>query len=344
MLTIDGSQGEGGGQIVRSALALACVTRTPVKIVRLRAGREKPGLQRQHLAAVKAASEISRARCEGAAIGSTELTFEPGEIVPGDYRFAIGSAGSATLVLQTVLPALLAARGPSTVEVEGGTHNPLAPPFPFLERAWLPLLQKLGGQVTLELDRPGFFPRGGGLIRARVAPSQLGRLELLERGDVRTRRVVASVAALPLAIAEREVASALKALDWPRDTGEVLELDDAFGPGNVVTVEVGCEHATEVFTGFGEKAVRAEEVARRAATEARVWLESGVPVGEHLADQLLLLLALGQGGRFRTLPPTLHSSTHAEILKLFLPVQVDFEEIAPRVCEVRVTRLNSSPV
>lgn len=338
MLEIDGAQGEGGGQIVRTSLALSCFTGTPVRIRRLRAGRAKPGLQRQHLAAVKAAAAVASARVTGAALGSTELTFEPEAVTGGDYRFAIGSAGSATLVLQTVLPALLHASGPSTVAVEGGTHNPLAPPWPFLERAWLPLVRRLGGDLDLELERPGFFPRGGGVVRARVAPSKLGRLELLERGEVRERRVVAAVAGLPLSIAEREVATALKALDWPRSAGEARELDDAFGPGNVVSVEVGCEHAAEVFTGFGEKGVRAEEIARAAAAEARAWLEAGVPVGQHLADQLLLLLALGQGGRFRTQEPTLHTRTQAEVLKLFLPVEIDSQEVAARVFEISVER------
>jgi RNA 3'-terminal phosphate cyclase (ATP) len=336
MIEIDGSRGEGGGQILRTSLALACVTRTPVRIVRVRAGRERPGLQRQHLAAVRAATAVSNARLEGAAIGSTVLVFEPRDLVPGDYRFEIGSAGSATLVLETVLPALLRAGGPSTVVVEGGTHNPLAPPFPFLERAFLPLLRRMGARLELALERPGFYPRGGGRVRARIEPASLGRLELMERGAVRARRVEASVAALPVSIAEREVATALRTLDWEKTCGEVRVLDDAFGPGNVVTVEVEAEHVTEVFTGFGEKGVRAENVARAAAGEARAWLEAQVPVGPHLADQLLLPLALGGGGRFRTMPPTLHTTTHAEVLALFLPVSVETREISRNVWEISV--------
>ena len=162
IIQIDGSQGEGGGQIVRSSLALAMVTGNGVAIEKLRAGREKPGLMRQHLTAVHAAAEICQAQVTGNAIGSSSLTFQPGRVIPGEYKFSVGTAGSATLVLQTVLPPPLIADGPSRVILEGGTHNPWAPPFDFLSRAYLPLVNRMGPSVTATMDRPGFYPAGGG--------------------------------------------------------------------------------------------------------------------------------------------------------------------------------------
>ncbi len=140
LIRIDGSFGEGGGQILRTALSLSLVTGRPIQIDNIRAGRERPGLLRQHLTAVLAAAEIGQAQVEGAVLGSTSIGFVPGPVKAGEYRFAVGSAGSGTLVFQTVLPALMLATGPSRLVIEGGTHNDAAPPFPFLERAFLPLV------------------------------------------------------------------------------------------------------------------------------------------------------------------------------------------------------------
>jgi RNA 3'-terminal phosphate cyclase (ATP) len=161
MLTIDGSQSEGGGQVLRSSLALSLVTGRPFAIENIRAGRKKPGLLRQHLTAVLAAAEVSAAEVEGAALASRRLLFRPGRVRAGDYAFRVGTAGSATLVLQTVLPALLLAEGESTLTLEGGTHNPMAPPVDFLENAYLPLVNRLGPRVKVQLVRPGFYPAGG---------------------------------------------------------------------------------------------------------------------------------------------------------------------------------------
>src|SRR4051812_15499079 len=168
MIEIDGSEGEGGGQILRSALSLSICTGQPFRIVKVRANRDKPGLMRQHLTAVKAAAEICAGDVDGAELGSRALTFRPGKLAAGDYSFAIGTAGSCTLVLQTVLPPLLAAAGESRVRITGGTHNPAAPPFDFLLRSFLPQVVRMGADVSLELVTPGFFPRGGGEIRAHI--------------------------------------------------------------------------------------------------------------------------------------------------------------------------------
>ena len=189
MIVIDGSQGEGGGQVLRSSLALAMVTGEPVTLSKIRAKRSKPGLTRQHLTSVLAAAEVCNAEVEGAELRSSELTFVPGTVEPRDFVFRIGTAGSTSLVLQTVIPALLCASGPSTVTVEGGTHNPMAPTFEFLNRAYAPLINRLGPVVELTLHQPGFYPAGGGVMVARITPcSTLNSLELVETKSIRERR------------------------------------------------------------------------------------------------------------------------------------------------------------
>ena len=321
-ITIDGSQGEGGGQILRSSLALSLVTGTPFRIERIRAGRKKPGLLRQHLTAVNAAVEVGQAEIHGASLGSPELTFVPGSVRAGDYRFAVGTAGSATLVFQTVLPALLTAGGPSRLTLEGGTHNPFAPPFDFLDRAFLPLVRRMGPRVETVLERPGFYPAGGGLFRAAIDPvERLGRLDLPLRGEVRRRSARAIVSGLPLGIARRELSVVRHRLSWGE---ECLHAEEARspGPGNILLIEIESENVTEVFTGFGERGRSAEAVAAGAVEEACSYIASGAPVGVHLADQLLLPLAQAGGGSFRTLAPSRHTATNAEVLKRFLDVDV----------------------
>jgi RNA 3'-terminal phosphate cyclase (ATP) len=226
VLTIDGSLGEGGGQILRTALALSLVTGTPIRIEKIRAGRPKPGLLRQHLTAVHAATAVGGAEVEGATIGSTSLTFRPGPVRPGKYRFAIGTAGSTGLVAQTVLPALLTAGAPSTLALEGGTHNVAAPPFDFLERAFLPLITRTGAKVEATLDRWGSYPAGGGQCSFRVAPAaRLALLMLLDRGAVRRRRARALVSGLPRQIADRELAVVRDRLGWSEGELETVLVD-----------------------------------------------------------------------------------------------------------------------
>ncbi len=314
MLTIDGSEGEGGGQIFRSALALSLCTGTPVRVTSIRAERAKPGLMRQHLTALRAAVEVGRAEASGAEVGAREVVFRPRGAASGSYHFNVGSAGSTTLVLQTVLPALLTAAGPSEILLEGGTHNPLAPPFEFLDRAFLPLLARMGPRVTATLEARGFYPAGGGRLRVAVTPAPLGRLDLLERGEVRSREVVAVVANLPGAIARRELDAARAVLGWEPRCFRIEQVKGSPGPGNVVNVILASEHVTEVFTAFGEKGVRAEEVGERVAAAASAYLAAGVPVGEHLADQLVLPMALGGGGAFRTTSPSSHTRTQIELI------------------------------
>ncbi|HET7220101.1 MAG TPA: RNA 3'-terminal phosphate cyclase [Vicinamibacterales bacterium] len=322
MVIIDGSTGEGGGQVLRTSLALALATGTPFRIEKIRARRRKPGLMRQHLTAVQAAAAVGRALVHGAETGSQTLTFEPRALAPGDYTFSVGTAGSATLVLQTILPPLLRAAAPSTITLEGGTHNPWAPPFDFLERAFLPVVNRLGPRVTVALERAGFYPAGGGRFVAAIAPAPIAALTLCARGEIVTRRVRGVVSNLSRGIAEREVRTALELLNWSADAGQIATVDGP-GPGNVVVIEIGCEHAVEVCTGFGEVGVTSEAVARRAVDDARRYLATDVPVGCHLADQLLPIMALGQGGVFRTMTLSQHARTNADVIRRFIDLDVD---------------------
>ena len=314
--------GEGGGQILRSSLTLSMATGRPFRIRRVRAARSTPGLRAQHLTAVRAAAEIARADTTGVSGGSSELTFRPGRVRGGSYRFATGTAGSAILVLQAVLPPLrTAADGPTSLTVEGGTHNPAAPPHEFFEHAYLGRLRALGARVRTRLVRPGFYPAGEGEVAVEVTSvNRLSELDLTDRGEERSRRVRAIVSALPRHIAEREVSVLHAFLGLRPDALEVVEVpeDEAAGPGNVVMASLEFAETVEVFTGFGEKGVPAEEVALAAGRSARRWLRSGAPVGPHLADQLLVPLALGAGGRFVASARTAHARTQTRLIGRFL--------------------------
>ncbi len=325
-ILIDGSQGEGGGQILRTSLALSMITGKAFTIERIRAGRQRPGLMRQHLTAVQAAARVCSAAVEGDAIGSQRLVFRPAAVTAGDYEIGIGSAGSTTLVLQTLLPPLMLAGGPSRLVLEGGTHNPFAPPLDFLEKAFAPLLRRMGVGLEVTLERHGFYPAGGGRFSAVITPTpQLRPLHLPERGEVRRRLGRAVVSLLPAGIAGRELNVIHTELGWSREELREVCVEDGVGPGNVLTLEVESEHVTEVFTGFGQKGVGAEKIARDTAAEAKAYLESGVPVGAHLADQLLIPLALAGEGSFVTGEPSEHTRTNARIIERFLDVRVKIE-------------------
>lgn len=332
-IEIDGAEGEGGGQVLRTSLGLSLVTGHAVHIRNVRAGRRKPGLLRQHLTALRAAATIGEAEVEGGELGSQDVHFTPRGLQGASYRFAVGSAGSATLVLQTVLPALLRAPTASELVIEGGTHNKSAPPFDFLERAFVPLLRRMGAQVDVALERAGFYPRGGGRFTVKITPTTLRPLELLTRGEVRLS-AVARVAAIPGDVARRElnIVGAALAIDEALLFQE--SLDKRWGPGNVVFVQAEMQHGSEVFTAFGERGVSAEDVAQRAVIECQRWLAADVPVGEHLADQLLLLQALAGGGTFRTVSPSRHTRTQATIIERFLPVAVEFVDEGEDRCRV----------
>ncbi len=337
LIRIDGAEGEGGGQILRSALSLAMVTGRAFRIENIRANRKRPGLLRQHLTAVRAARAISGARVEGADLGAACLTFAPGVVVGGEYHFAIGTAGSTSLVAQTVLPALMRAAGPSTIVLEGGTHNPSAPPFECLERAFLPLLRRMGAKVEATLQRPGFYPAGGGRVVFTIEPSGgLVPLVLTERGAPRGTRAEVLVAHLEAGVAARERAVLGAKLRWPEDCVVTRDETRSAGPGNAVIATLDFAQVTEVMASFGQPRVSAEAVANSVVQAVQRYLKRPVAVGPYLADQLILPLALAGGGRFTTSAPSLHTRTNIATVERFLPVRVRQEEGAGGVWTITV--------
>lgn len=337
MITIDGSFGEGGGQILRTSLALSLVTGKPFRIEQIRANRRKPGLGNQHLTAVNAAVEVGRAEVSGNAIGSMTVTFAPMTVQPGQYHFAIGTAGSCLLVLQTVLPALLTAPEPSELILEGGTHNPLAPTFDFLTAAFLPILSRMGSAIAAKLDRPGFYPAGGGKCRFSINPvTQLRPITLLERGAICRHSVTALLSNLPQHIAERELQAIKLKLGWERRNLHIENVKNPVGPGNVLTAVIECAQITEVFTGFGERGVTSEKVAGRVAAEIQEYLDAEVPVGRHLADQLLIPMAMAGSGRFRTLSPSQHTTTNIAVIKQFLDIEIAANQCSDAIWDIAV--------
>jgi len=318
MITIDGSLGEGGGQILRTSLALAAITGTPVRIERIRARRPKPGLQRQHLVAAQAAARVCNGQLVGAELHSQEITFTPQPPCAGVYEFDIGTAGSTTLVLQTILPILLCADGPSTVGIRGGTHNSMSPPVEFLQESFLPVLNRIGISASVALERHGFYPAGGGAIRATIHPWQaMAPLELMERGKHIDRHADVLIANLPAHVATREAQTLKHALHWSHQEVDEQEVHAA-GPGNAVIARLRYANLSTIVTAFGELRKSAEQVANDCTKQIGRYLGSEAPVCEHLADQLLLPLAIGSGGCFRTAKPSEHSLTNAAVIARFL--------------------------
>ena len=295
---------------------------------------------KQHLTCVKAAREICNAQVTGDELYSDQLQFLPGKICGGDYQFDIGSAGSTTLVAQTILPALMTADAPSKITIVGGTHNMSSPPFDFLDRCYLPQVEWMGPRFDARINQYGFYPAGGGMIEVSVTPCEtLQPIVLLERLGNVNPNVTAIVANLPEHIGEREIEVIRRKAGWRVSDCEILTVYST-GPGNVVLVALEFENTCEIFSGFGRKGVRAEDVANRTWREAKKFLEHPAPVGEHLADQLLLPMGLsaaqGNINRIRTTSLSLHATTHIDILKVFLNVRVETIESDDGTTEVVV--------
>ena len=263
------------------------------------------------------------------------MTLHPGSIRSGDYTFSVGTAGSIGLVFQTVLPILLQASGASRVVFKGGSHNPSAPPFDFLEAAYVPALRAMGHEVRLTLHNHGFYPAGGGHMEAHIMPAEnLAAFVRLDRGGPANARLEALVSNLPRNIAEREIAAAVAGLSGVDLQTEILECPSA-GPGNVIFARLAFEHVEAVLCQFGERNVSAEQVGRRLAKQVRAFLDRDVAITHHLADQLLLPMALGRGGQFSTLRPSLHSTTNADVIGRFLGQAPQFRDEGDRhICKV----------
>jgi RNA 3'-terminal phosphate cyclase (ATP) len=335
-IQIDGSQGEGGGQILRTALALSMITGQAFELINIRAGRKKSGLMRQHLVCVQASQHISQAYVEGAELHSQRLYFAPQHVQSGKYKFQIGSAGSTTLVLQTLLPALLLQDEASELTISGGTHNPLAPTADFIEHCFLPALEKLGIEVEFKLNKAGFFPIGAGEIQIKIQPWQhRNKLNLLDRGALQSTEAFAAVLNLSgeAQIAQRELATLNKRLKL--DTQQQFHLN-GISQGNTAYVKVEHQHHTQLFTALGEMRKSAEQIANHLAEQVKQYIASQAAVAEYLADQLLLPLALGQGGEFTAQCISEHTRTQASMIEKFIDCEIEFIELNKNLFQVKV--------
>ena len=331
MLEIDGSMGEGGGQVLRSALSLACLTGKGFRICNIRKNRPQSGLMRQHLMAVRAAARIASANVSGDELGSPQLSFLPDGVASGEFHFDIGTAGAATLVLQTVIPPLCRGRKASRVTVTGGTHVPFSPSWHYFSEVFWPSVVRLGVRGEPFAEAFGFYPKGGGRIGCVVMPTgQPEPWTLRERGELTGIRIVSAVGNLARGIAERQAQSALAALRGRVERGVPTEIEvqelRVFGQGTFLFVKAVYEHAVAGFTSLGERGKPAEQVGAEAAREFIEHHESGAAVDPHLADQLVLYLARAGGtSRFRTSRLTRHLATNLLVAGCFLDLSSRIE-------------------
>ena len=332
---IDGRLGEGGGQILRTALAMAALLRQPVKLDHIRANRSKPGLKTQHLAGVLALAKITDAEVKGAHKHSTSLLFIPRTLKGGRYRFEISTAGAASMLLGAVLPPLLYASQPSEITITGGTHVPFSPPFHYVNRVFLPALQKMGVNVCVRLIRWGFYPKGGGEIRLLVKPCHdLQGVNLAQRGNLKKLQISAcSTANLPDHIVQREVAHMETCLAGYGDKlGSETLACRTLSPGNFVFLEADYEQTVAGFSALGKRGKPAEEVAAETCRAFKDFEKTEATVDCHLADQLILYLALAHGDSFIiTEKVTSHLQTNIEVIKRFLPVSINLDSVSGKV-------------
>jgi RNA 3'-terminal phosphate cyclase (ATP) len=330
-ISIDGRYGEGGGQILRTSLALASLLRKPLEMHHIRGGRKKPGLRPQHLMAVKAMASITGGKAKGVEPGSMHLFFEPGQIKTGSYSFDVGTAGSTSLVLQTMLPALLFGEGTSRVIIRGGTHVPWSPCLHYLTGVFAPALERMGGVLTLEIERWGWYPKGGGKIIAGIsAVSGLRPAERTQRGDLRTIRVLSAVSNLPMGIGERQRDQVIKRFDSQGLETPRTEIVNApsLGTGTLVFLVSSFEGGTAGFSALGQKGKRAEKIADDACSQLFQFVASNAAVDEYLADQLVPYMALAKGrSSIVTKRITNHLKTNIWVVEQFLPVTFRADEI-----------------
>jgi RNA 3'-terminal phosphate cyclase (ATP) len=325
MLELDGSFGEGGGQILRTSLALSLLTGRPFHLRNVRARRSRPGLQPQHLMSVQAAAKVGGAKTRGASRGSTDLVFEPGPVRAGKYRFDIGTAGATGLVLHTLyLPLALRGEAPSELTLIGGTHNDKSPCFHFLDVTWRQYMQQCGLKVGLRMIRPGFYPRGGGQVEAFIQPTaHLHGIRLGQRGPVQASGFSA-VAGLDRAIARRQARRARFRLEQYGLKADFREEAWDGGPGTVLAVELDTSPVPTLFFGLGARGKPAERVADEAVDPVIAYLDSGQALVEpHSADQLVLPLALAEGSsEYEVSKITLHLTTNVAVIRQFLDREV----------------------
>ncbi len=340
-LTIDGAYGEGGGQIVRSTLALSILTGKPVRLENIRAGRPKPGLRHQHLTSVQAAATLSEATVTGAEVNSLALTFQPHTLKSGHFHFNIGTAGAVTLVLQALLPALCWASGESHLTLQGGTHVPWSPSFHYLDCVFLPMVRRMGLSTEISLRSAGWYPEGGGEITGRISPvGELKACTFHQRGSLRHVSVYALISNLPDHIAQRECQQAASRLRTVLDIEPKLEVCKlpAIAPGTQVMIVGDFEHTRAGFSAMGKIGKRAEQVADEAVYQFLDFYQSNATVDTHLADQLLLYLALANNtSQIVTHRLTEHVRTSSWLIEQFLPVQFQIDGTLGQKSVIAVT-------
>lgn len=340
MIEIDGSEGEGGGQILRSSLALSILTRRPFRLVNIRANRSQPGLRPQHVMSVRAAATICGATYKGASVGSSVLYFEPGEVKSGKYTFSIGTAGATALVLHTVyLPLALRGTAQSTVTITGGTHNTHAPCHHFNETTWGAYLKRMGITVEQEFVRPGFYPRGGGEIRAIIHPcSRVRGLHITSCPELTTAGGFSAVARLPDSVNKRQARRLAHRLKEAGIEPHIEQQEwEAMNPGTVAAVIFRQAPVPTLFYGLGERGKPAESVADDAADEALRFRDRKAPVDPHSADQILLPLAFSpDASEYRTSEVTRHLTTNIATVGKFLDRNISLEGDEGQAGTVRI--------
>lgn len=327
LVAIDGSYGEGGGQILRTALALSAVLKRPLRVDHIRAGRKNPGLQPQHLKGVEALAQLTGGRAEGLKIGSEQITFIPQEIIPGNYRFEVGTAGSVTLLLQALLLPLCLCKKSSRLTLVGGTHVSWSPPFHYLQEVLLPSLRSMGISVDLTLGRWGWYPKGGGIAHVDIKPAlELKPIKLIDRGPLKRIRGISATSRLPSHVAERQKAYALKRIE--KELKVDVEIDilldvPANGPGCFFFLLAECERTVAGFSSLGERGRKAEDVAGEAVDSLKTYIGKEGCIDPHLADQLIPFLSLAKGNSsFTTTEITDHLLTNLWVVQHFLDVKI----------------------
>jgi RNA 3'-terminal phosphate cyclase (ATP) len=327
LIQIDGSYGEGGGQILRTALAFSGILKKPLRVHHIRARRKNPGLQPQHLTAVEALAKVTKAQTEGIRIGSDAITFIPGNIIPGDYRFDVGTAGSVTLTLQALMLPLCFAPGTTRLTLVGGTHVPWSPPFHYLHEVLLPSLRLMGIFVEATLERWGWYPKGGGILHLEIKPvKELKPISFANKGRLRKIRGISATSHLPRHIGERQKDEALRRIAKEfRMNAEIEVLYDvpANGPGSFFFLVAESEGTIAGFSSLGKRGKKAEDVAKEAVDSLKDYVESDGCIDPYLADQLIPFLSLVKGNSFFTTTQTTeHLLTNLWVVRHFLDIKI----------------------
>ncbi len=339
LIELDGSQGEGGGQILRTALTLSMATGRPFRMRHIRAGRRRPGMMRQHLMCVHAATRISSAQTSGADAGSQTLEFSPDQVRAGDYSFKVATAGSSTLVFQTVTPVLLATKQPFRLELEGGTHNSAAPSFDFIAQTYAAVLRDLGVTCEFQLERRGYYPAGGGRWTAALTPpSTFLPFEWTDRRDLLAPQIKLILSRMAMGLIERERTLLMQGFNCGPEA-LLFEADTTSpGPGNVGIITLPCHPAQETVTLFGGFGSHIENATRAAIDEVLRFQSIPAPVGLHLADQLMPLLFCVGGGRYITGPLSSHARSQVDVLRAFQPGCITIRELEGKRVDVSIHR------